>query len=386
MDAAHSLRAHGLRIGELDAGPSNSIADVAGVRVGHVTVMRDEADPPAGRGVARSGVTAIVPAPPETLFAEPLAAGVAVLNGAGELTGAVQIGEWGMIETPIYLTATMSVGRVLDGAVAAAVAANPAVGVDDVVIPVVGECDDSWLNDARVVQVEAADAGRAVADAGAVVQGAVGAGTGMMCFGFKGGIGSASRLVPAIGAVVGVVVLANFGERRQLRVDGVPVGRLLGEAGGGPPRPAEGPAGEPPRPAGEHRAGGPPRPAGSCIVVVATDAPLRSAALTRVARRAGLGLARTGSVAHHGSGEIFLAFSTGYRQHRERRAIVDTLPDGDLDALFAATVDATEEAVLNALWSAERTEGREGRVAEALPHAAVLELLEAHRRLPGGLS
>ncbi|HEX7299656.1 MAG TPA: P1 family peptidase [Solirubrobacteraceae bacterium] len=374
MDAGHTLRAHGLRIGELDAGPSNSIADVAGVGVGHVTVVRDEPEPPAGRGIARTGVTAIAPAPPETLFAEPLAAGVAVLNGAGELTGAVQIAEWGMLETPIYLTATMSVGRVLDGAVAAAVAADPAVGVDDVVIPVVGECDDSWLNDARVVQVEAADAGRALEDASAVAQGAVGAGTGtgtgaqgavgagtgMVCFGFKGGIGSASRLVPELDAVVGALVLANFGERRELRIDGVPVGRLLGGRGARS------------------------RPAGSCIVVLATDAPLLSPALTRVARRAGLGLARTGSVAHHASGEIFLAVSTSCRQPRERRGrtAVATIPDGDLDALFAATVDATEEAVLNALWSAERTEGRDGRVAEALPHDAVLELLAAHRRLP----
>jgi D-aminopeptidase len=273
------------------------------------------------------------------------------------------VAEWGLIETPVYLTATMSVGRVLDGAVAAALAADPAVGVEDVVIPVVAECDDSWLNDARVVQVEAADAGRAVQDATAsgetVAQGAVGAGTGMMCFDFKGGLGTASRVVPALEAIVGVVVLANFGARGQLRVDGVPVGRLLaGETG---PRP---------------------RPAGSCIVVIASDAPLLSSQLTRIARRAGLGLARTGSVAHHGSGEIFLAFSTTGRQDRERRrATVEAVPDGDLDALFVATVDATEEAVLNALWSAERTKGRDGRVAEALPRDDVLDLLAAHRRL-----
>jgi D-aminopeptidase len=367
MDAARSLRAHGLRIGELDSGPAESIADVPGVRVGHVTVVRDEPDPPAGRGVARSGVTAIVPAPPATLFAEPLTAGVAVLNGAGEMAGAVQVAEWGLIETPVYLTATMSVGRVLDGAVAVAVAADPAVGLEDVVIPVVGECDDSWLNDARVVQVEAADVGRAVHDATAsgetIAQGAVGAGTGMVCFGFKGGIGTASRVVPGLDASVGVLVLANFGERRQLRVDGVPVGRLL--AAETVPRR---------------------RPAGSCIVVIASDAPLLCNQLTRVARRAGLGLARTGSVGHHSSGEIFLAFSTTGRQPREHgRATVETVPDGDLDAFFVATVDATEEAVLNALWNAERTEGREGRVADALPHDDVLELLAAHRRLELGL-
>jgi D-aminopeptidase len=260
MAPAPSLRAHGLRIGALECGPRDTITDVAGVRVGHVTVVRDEPDPPAGRGFARTGVTAIVPAEPDTLFAAPLAAGTAVLNGAGELTGSLQVAEWGVLETPVYLTATMSVGRVYDGAVAAAVAADPAVGVDSVVIPVVGECDDSWLNDARVVQVEAADAGRALDGAGEdVAQGAVGAGTGMVCFDYKGGIGTASRVVA--GATVGVLALTNFGSAEQLRVDGVPVGRLLH-----PPEPRR-------------------SAAGSCIVVVATDAPLLSAQLTRVARR-----------------------------------------------------------------------------------------------------
>src|SRR6187455_3220163 len=184
MDAGKSLREHGVRIGRLEPGPTASIADVGDVAVGHVTVVRDEPDPPEGRGVARSGVTAIVPGPLGGLHAEPLAAGVAVLNGAGELTGSLEVAEWGELATPVYLTATMSVGRVYDGAVAAAVAADPAVGVDQVVIPVVGECDDSWLNDARVVQVEAEDVSRALADAevaAEVVQGAVGAGAGMVC-------------------------------------------------------------------------------------------------------------------------------------------------------------------------------------------------------------
>jgi D-aminopeptidase len=168
----------------------------------------------------------------------------------------------------------------------------------------------------------------------------------MVCFDFKGGIGTASRVA---GATVGVLVLTNFGSARQLRVDGVPVGRLLGARG----RDREA--------------------AGSCIAVVATDAPLTAAQLTRVARRAGLGLARTGSVAHHGSGEIFLAFSTARG--------VEALADAELDPLFAATVDATEEAVLNSLWSAESTTGREGRVIHALPHDDVLELLAAEGRL-----
>lgn len=361
MDAGKSLREHGLRIGELEPGASGSIADVHGVTVGHVTVVRDEPGPPEGRGVARTGVTAIVPGPVAGLWGEPLPAGTAVLNGAGELTGSLEIAEWGLLAGPVYLTATMSVGRVLDGAVAAAVAADSRIGVDNVVIPVVGECDDSWLNDARTVQVEADDAARALADAAhsdGVAEGAVGAGTGMLCFEWKGGIGSSSR-VTRDGHTVGVLVLANFGVRSELRMDGMPVGRLL-DAGQPPPGPAA--------------------PAGSCIAVVATDAPLGSAQLTRIARRAGLGLGRTGSVAHHGSGEIFLAFSTTARVPRGDPT-PPTLADKQLDPLFQATVEATEEAVVNALWRAETTHGREGRVAERLPHDPVLELLERHGRL-----
>ena len=330
-----------MRIGELESGATDSIADVPGIRVGHVTVWRDEPEPPEGRGVARTGVSAVVPP------SLPLRAGVAVLNGAGELTGSHEIREWGLLETPVYLTATMAVGRVYDGAVSVAVAADPRVGVDDVVIPVVGECDDSDLSEARVVQVEAADAGVAVEGASGwpFDEGAVGAGTGMTCLGWKGGIGTASRVAGEW--IVGVLVLANFGGARQLRVAGVPVGELM---------------------PGEARA----EPAGSCIAVVATDAPLSPASLERVARRAGLGLARTGSVAHHGSGEIFLAFSISSAEGLEGRA---------LDPLFTATVDATEEAVLNAIWAAPDVVGREGRLVRGLPHDEVLELLRARGAL-----
>jgi D-aminopeptidase len=350
-------RALGVRIGALEPGPENAITDVAGVRVGHVTVWRDE---PGGRGIARTGVTAIAPGDPRTLFAEPVPAGAAVLNGAGELTSFVAISEWGLIETPVYLTSTMAVGRIFDGAITEAVAADAAVGSENVVIPVVGECDDSWLNDAATVQVEAADAGRALAAArqGPVAEGAVGAGTGMMCFDWKGGIGTSSRVVD--GATVGVLVLANFGSAPDLRVDGVPVGRALPD----------------PEPYKQHD------PAGSCIAVVATDAPLAHSQLERIARRAGLGLARSGSVAHHGSGEIFLAFSTAGRRPRAQVGTRgDSLPDKDLDPLFAATVDATEEAVLNAIWAAPDVTGRAGRAVRGLPHDAVLDQLRAHGRI-----
>jgi D-aminopeptidase len=181
----------------------------------------------------------------------------------------------------------------------------------------------------------------------------------MVCFGWKGGIGTASRHVD--GATVGVLVLANFGSAHELRVDGVPAGPALPDPNAGPPAPA-----------------------GSCIAVVATDAPLAPAQLTRIARRAGLGLARIGSVAHHGSGEIFVAFSTAGRRPRAQvgaRAERDSFPDAALDPLFAATVEATEEAVLNALWAAPDVTGRAGRVVPGLPHDAVVELLRAHGRI-----
>ena len=353
------LRELGLRIGRLEPGPSNAITDVAGVTVGHVTVWRDEPEPPGGRGVARTGVTAVLPAPVEGIFGAPVPAGTAVLNGSGELTSSLVIREWGTIETPVYLTSTHAVGRVYDGAVEVAVANNPSVGTEEFVIPVVGECDDSWLSEGRVVQVEAADVARAVGDArgGAVAEGAVGGGTGMMTKGFKAGIGTASRIAPSIGGAVGVLVLSNFYPPPRLVMDGVPVGDLLGE-------PAEGRRTK----------------AGSCIAVVAVDGPLASHQLERVARRAGLGLARCGSVGHHGSGEIFVAFAPPGRRPRGE-APAATVPDADLNDVFEAAVDATEEAVLNALWAAPDVVGREGRVGHALPHDDVLAILAEHGRL-----
>jgi len=349
------LRDDGLGLGNLEPGPLNAITDVEGVRVGHITVVRDEEPPPAGRGVARTGVTAILPGPLASLARDSLPAGAAALNGAGELTGYLQVREWGRLETPVLLTATMSVGRVLDGLVAAICDADPSVGRDEVVIPVVGECDDSWLNEARVVQVEAADAGRAlaVATSGPVEEGCVGAGTGMVAFGWKGGIGTSSRRVPQTDATVGALVLANFGSPENLLLAGIPVGAELGVGSG------------------------PESPAGSCIAIVATDAPLNGAQLERLARRAGLGLARTGSVAHDGSGEIFLAFSAVPAAAEGRGAVSDRA----LDPFFAAAVEATEEAVLNALWAAVDTTGREGRVVRALPKEPALELLRRHGRL-----
>ena len=345
----------GIHIGSMPTGPTNSVLDVAGVGLGHTTIVRDEPAPPDGRGAARTGVTTLLLA--EDAYTRPLAAGTAVLNGAGELTGLLTANEWAVLETPIYLTSTMQLGRVYDAACQIALDANPGVA-GEVVIPVVGECDDSFLNDCRVMQVEAEDVRAAhrkafVSRGGdrPPAEGAVGAGTGMSCMGFKGGIGTSSRVTPA-GHTVAVLLLTNFGERKRLTVAGVPVGQLV-------------PASEPER------------PAGSCIGIVVTDAPIAGSDCARLARRIGLGLARTGSTAHHGSGEIFLATSTTCRTDRDGVPEEGSRVAGrGLDDLFEAVVDAAEEAVLNSLLGATTTVGRDGNTSEGLDPALVLRALQ----------
>jgi D-aminopeptidase len=353
----------GIRIGLLPSGVTGSITDVPGVGVGHATVWRDEPEPPLGRGIARTGVTVVDPG--GNLFRTPIPAGGAVLNGAGECTGFIATAEWGLLETPIFLTSTMQVGRVYDAAVSLLVEEEPAIGVEDVVIPVVAECDDSFLSDSRRVQVSFEDVEEALSGARTSAQtstpaaeGAVGAGTGMSCLGFKGGIGSASRIVPD-GHTVGVLVLTNFGERDRLTFDGVPLGRLLPPATPGLATP---------------------KPAGSCIVLVATDGPLDAAGCERLARRAGLGLARTGSTAHHASGEIFFACATGLRAERGSPPNRPGLAGSDLDLYFAAAVEATEEAVLNSLLAAKTVVGRDGNTSLGLPVDDVASLLKDWRR------
>lgn len=370
----------------LPSGPTASIADVPGAGVGHATVWRDEPDPPAGRGVARTGVTVLDPG--GNLFRSPVPAGGAVLNGAGECTGFLAAAEWGLAETPVFLTSTMQVGRVYDAACELLMAQEPRIGTDDVIIPIVAECDDSFLSDARRMQVSAADVATALGAARAAAagpaggaksadgagpaggasrapaEGAVGAGTGMSCLGFKGGIGTASRVLPS-GHTVGVLVLANFGDRQRLTIDGVPAGRLL------PPLP------------GAHEAA---PPAGSCITVVLTDGPLDAASCSRLARRAGLGLARTGSIASHGSGEIFLALATGLRSPRGEAsggapASGPAITGSGLDPFFAGVVEATEEAVLNCLLAAPTVTGRAGHTSYGLPAEQVRDLLRAAGRI-----
>ena len=337
--------------------------------VGHVTVWRDEPPPPGGRGVARTGVTVIDPG--GRTFASPVPAGGAVLNGAGECTGFLTMAEWGLAETPVFLTSTMQVGRVYDAACELLMAEEPRIS-DDVIIPIVAECDDSFLSDVRRMQVTPSDVAIALEEArkagassvrAAPAEGAVGAGTGMSCLGFKGGIGTSSRLVPS-GHAVGVVLLSNFGDRARLTVDGVPVGRLLPDAGADRNRP----------------------PSGSCITVVVTDAPIDSAACARLARRAGLGLARTGSTGHHGSGEIFLALATGLRAARGGPApAVSPISGRGLDPFFDAVVEATEEAVLNSMLAAPTVTGRDGNTSPGLDGGKVRDLLvTAGRIAPAG--
>lgn len=351
----------GLVIGRFPSGPTRSIIDVPGVGVGHATVWRDEPDPPDGRGIARTGVSVIVPSADP--YRHPLPAGGAVLNGAGECTGFLGAQEWGLIESPIFLTSTMQLGRVYDAACELMIAENEEVG-SDVVIPVVAECDDSHLNDARRMQVTKAEVTSAYAAARASVgssvapaQGAVGAGTGMVCLGFKGGIGTASRVVPG-GYTVGVLLLTNFGDRVRLTVGGVGMGRLL-----------PGPVADPTPP-----------DAGSCIGIVLTDAPVDAQGCARLARRVGLGLARTGSVATHGSGEIFLAASTAMAAPRGTRSSLKTLVGNEHDVLFEAVVDATEEAVIASMLAAPTVTGRNGHTVPGLDLEEVRALLATNAR------
>jgi D-aminopeptidase len=324
-----------IRIGDLEPGPHDAITDVDGVRVGHATVIE-------GTDV-RTGVTVV------TTSELPLFAGCHRLNGNGELTGLEWVRESGFLTTPIGITNTFSVGVVRD-----AIAAESADD-DAWALPVVGETYDGFLNDAKGQHVTAAHTQDALVNAasGDVAEGNVGGGTGMICHGFKGGIGTASRR--AGDHLVGVLVQANHGRRARFRVNGVPVGERIGD--------------RIPTPNYDD--------AGSIIGIVATDAPLLSHQCDRLAQRAGLGVARMGGLGENSSGDIFFAFACGNRGLRgtESPFPVSMLPNEQIDPLFAAVVDATEEAILNALLAAETMTGRAGHTAHALEPALLLDAL-----------
>ncbi len=356
----------GVHFGELPTGPMNTISDVPGVRVGHSTIIRGSGALKPGSGPVRTGVTAILPHP-GNLYEKPVKGAYYDFNGCGGLNGSLQIREFGVIDTPITLTNTMSMGTVADAVIKHMLGTNPNAGIDsDTIIPVVSECDDSYLNDSRGLHVKDENVLEAIGNATSSVQeGAVGAGTGMSCYDFKGGIGTSSRLVQVNGSKysIGSLVLSNHGDREELTVDGVPVGRLLGKA--------------------KHH-----RPEqGSIVMVVGTDAPIDARQLGRVARRAIMGLALTGSCSHNGSGDIVISFSTAnmHQRYKEDGIVTDNLlRDGDMSILFRATVDSVSESIINSMFKSEAMEGRDGHVVPALPIEETLGILETHGRLHRG--
>jgi D-aminopeptidase len=377
----------GVVIGRGRTGPANAITDVAGVRVGHATIIRGEGRLVVGEGPVRTGVTMIVPHDGD-LWTEPIYAGCHRLNGNGELTGLEWIREAGHLTGPIGITNTHSVGVVRDAIIRNAVRALP-FGTSYWALPVVGETWDGLLSDIDGFHVKPdhVDEALAAAASGSVAEGGVGGGTGMVCHEFKGGIGTASRVVDAEwgGFTVGVLVQANYGRRDWLRIDGVPVGEAI------PVEDVPSPYGAvddddaiPTPPAGDAPAPG----SGSIIAIVATDAPLLPHQCERLAQRAGLGIARMGGTGAHSSGDLFLCFATGnrslprtsFRADPRLAADIRVLNDFAIGPLFDATIEATEEAIVNALVAAETMTGRDGITAHALPHDRLLETMARYGR------
>lgn len=357
----------GLVADELPPGAHNAITDVAGVRVGQTTLIAGDGPLRPGQGPVRTGVTIVLPHG-DNLFREKVRGAVHTINGFGKVCGFEQVRELGVIETPIALTNTLNVGLVADALVQHAIRESPEAGVSTSCPNViVGECNDGYLSDmqGRHVRAEHVWAAIAAAASGPVAEGAVGAGAGTICFGWKGGIGSASRVVPAEagGFTVGALVQSNFGRPGDLTIRGVPVGRHI--------RPPD------PRPQAQGQ--------GSIMIVLATDAPLTSRQLRRLCVRAAAGLARTGSVYDHGSGDFVIAFSTAQRVAHEPAALTATetvLADEQraIGWLFRAVAASVEEAALNSLCQAETTVGRDGHTAYGLPVEEVAALMR--RRQP----
>lgn len=390
MSEAGAVRARdlGIAVGEGRPGVHNAITDVAGVRVGHTTIVSGDGPLVRGEGPVRTGVTVIVPHDGDP-WSEPLFAGAHVLNGNGDMSGLEWIRETGLFHGPLAITNTSSLGVVRDALIE--IGANeehpdhPAWS-----LPVVGETFDGQLNDisGMHVRLEHVRAAFEAASAGPVAEGGVGGGTGMICHEFKGGIGTASRVIAteAGGWTVGVLVQANYGRRGLLRIDGVPVGLEIPisevPSPWEPPRHGLGEGGG--RRSGNTRPG-----SGSTIIIVATDAPLLPHQCARLAQRAGLGLARAGGLGATSSGDLFMAFATGNRDHPQGEAEptgpgvvrLTALVDPALDPLFEATVEATEEAIANALVAAETMTGRDGITAYRLPHDRLVEIMAKYGRL-----
>ena len=368
----------GLTIGQLPTGPLNALTDVPGVRVGHVTLSEGAGPLVPGVGPVRTGVTAILPHSGD-IFREKVAACVHRINGFGEVTNSEMVREMGVIESPILLTGTTSVPHVADAVLDWVFAHDPEAGVSTwTPAPIVAECSDQYLSDVRGrhVQPQHVIAALETAASGPIAEGGVGGGTGMSCCEFKGGIGASSRVVPAEagGFTVGVLVMSNFGRREHLLIDGVPVGRELKNWNPPPPKVN-------------------PEPAGSSIIIVlATDAPLDPRQLERLSVRAGGGLARTGGLYSTSSGDFVIAFSTTNRvPHVPEQPIIrqDIVAEGLLvgqdwpaapaiNYLLQAALEAAEEAILNSMFAAETTTGRDDRVRHALPIEETVEILRKY--------
>ncbi len=343
-------------------GKLNAITDVAGVAVGHKTLISGEGKLVVGQGPVRTGVTAVIPRASD--FFDPVYAAWFSQNGNGEMTGTTWVEESGFLDGPVMITNTHSVGVVRDAVIAWRLKHQPPKIVEDAwSLPVVAETWDGWLNDINGFHVKPEDAFAALdsASSGPVVEGNVGGGTGMICNEFKGGIGTSSRVLSPKdgGYTIGVLVQCNYGLRPQLRIAGVPVGKEI-----------------PQQPAYQQETG-------SIIVVVATDAPLIPTQLKRVAHRVTDGLGRLGSISGNGSGDIFIAFSTAnpHSYYGEKPATIQTVINDHMDPIFEATVQATEEAVVNALVAAQDMTGRDNHKVIALPHDQLREVLKKYNRL-----
>jgi D-aminopeptidase len=353
-------------------GRLNAITDVPGVEVGATTLIRGDGPLKVGEGPVRTGVTVVFPRGKHS--SDNVYAGWFSLNGNGEMTGTTWLEEAGLLKGPVAITNTHSVGVVRDSVIEWAFKQN-LMKADEWSLPVVAETWDGWLNDINGFHVKQADVFAALdsAKAGSVSEGNTGGGTGMICYGFKGGTGTASRVLSAEngGYTVGVLVQCNCGRRPQLTIAGVPVGK---EITGAEPYAQ---ASEPALPGSEQKGD-----VGSIIIVVATDAPLLPHQLKRIARRASLGVARTGSISGNGSGDIFIAFSTA-NPHADDGSdpnTVKTVTTERISPLFEATVEATEEAIVNAMVGAKTMTGINGRTVMALPHEKLQQVLKKYNR------
>jgi L-aminopeptidase/D-esterase-like protein len=350
-------------------GPFNAITDVAGVTVGHTTLISGEGKLVVGKGPVRTGVTAVLPRGKNSML-DPVFAGWFAQNGNGEMTGTAWVEESGFLEGPVMITNTHSVGVVRDAVIQWRVQhGQPDASGYWWSLPVVAETWDGWLNDINGFHVRPEHVFHAMesAESGPVAEGNVGGGTGMICSGYKGGIGTSSRKLSEKdgGYTVGVLVQCNFGSRKNLRIAGIPVGREIA---------SEDPYAYQPSDISER---------GSIIIVIATDAPLISTQLKRLARRATLGLGRVGSISGDGSGDIFIAFSTANSGAWASKNVAEVkmLPNGSLDPVFVAVVEATEEAIVNAMIAADSMTGIDNHHVTAIPHDQLRAVLKKYNRL-----